>query len=263
MKREIIQKQKNKIADSVIREQLSLNRWLDQEQMIKEFCGEVQKHSITIHSTDYGPEAVIVSTLADGKEENIIPGFYIAKDREEITIEKELQRACEYIDRKYIPRLRNMKEKPICYKLDTDNIKVSIDDKIIDFDIHRILLNFRKEQEYWERYLMQGLGKYTPGKAVRMLVEVFDYHNRICRQYPNSPREAWARSKINYSLARLLDMVKRIETPRENLVEYQTKNGTYLIDDLEFKAFYHPYLRNKIIEGQSKISIEVANFTKI
>jgi len=238
----------------ILGEQLVLNGWLD-EDIVDAQIKDAEKCVINVFQTDYGIEAMIHTTSSkDANEKTKWPGFYVAKDRNELTIPKELERATEYIGRKYVSKLGIIMRKPFSYRI--NDVEVDVDKKLAKVSVEKEQLTDATEQEYWDSYIAPELTvNYDEGRAVRVLAEAYDYHGAKCNPLPHTVEQAWARNMITSSIYRLFQMMQQHARKQMSIKEYKTGKGVFAMDNLEFRLFYAPRIYQKIFNGEKKVEI--------
>jgi hypothetical protein len=186
----IVEKGNAQIHPSVLAAQLNLNGWLD-EDLIDTVLMGARECVVTVFSTDYGPEARISGQVGRYPEERTeLPGFTTAQSIAEVTIEKELERAAEYIGRKYAPRLGALKNKPLTYVLEKVSPNEPAKNAVIK--ISSELAPVDTEQDYWH-FIAHGLVSKDRGRAVMRLAEA-NQHHKISAGFVHTSEEAWART---------------------------------------------------------------------
>lgn len=249
----LLQKQREQIDPAIIAEQLQLNGWLH-EQLLDSLLKDAKEYVITTFPTDYGIEAVVSGTPAKNTEEPAtFPGLYVATRSEDVTPQKELERAVDYIGRKYISRFGLLKEKPVSFRI--VSVEPRPDEKHAIVHIAREELADETEREYWETYVTPELTvRYDEGRAVRVLAEAFHHHCKSVQRVHTS-EEAWARHMINLSLYSLLEMMKQHGRHTYSLKSYSTRLGIFKMDNLEYSVFYDPLVRERLLKGECELSI--------
>jgi len=261
MKYHLVPFQPNLADEAVVKKQLELTEWLEDGEMMKDFVGEVKEHIIGIMKTDLGVEADITSVLTNGEEKRALPGFNIAPSVAAVNAESELARAAEYIGIKYIPKLDKPAILPVHYQIIS---------AVPDAQKSQITLNFKKEtlpfeteQEYWDHHIQKKLtGHYSHGRAVHVLAEAFEHFYEKGRVTPHTHVTKWGRDRINFSLSRLLDMVKKAGL-RKDPVWYSLDSGNFELPDLEFRVFYNPETRKRVFTGENPITLPVELLKKL
>lgn len=257
----IEQKLLKKLDPSILGEQLVLNGWLD-EDMVDHQIKDAGKCVFNVTQTDYGIEAIIHTTSSkDPNEKTKWPGFYVAKDRSQLTIPKELERATEYIGRKYVSKLGIIIRKPASYRI--NDVSVDVDKKLATVQVEKEQLSDATEEEYWQSYITPELTvRYDEGRAVRVLAEAYDYHGNKCFPLPHTIEQAWARNMIISSIYRLFQMMQQHARKQVQIKEYKTSKGVFAMDNLEFRLFYAPRIYNKIFNGEQKVEIPLLYLEK-
>jgi len=249
----LVQKLQQPVDRSLLAQQLMLNGWLD-EQLVESLLGKSKECIITIFKTDFGIEAVVSGTPAtDTSEQTNFPGFYVARDKNGLTIQKELERAVSYIGEKYMPKMGLLKRKPISYRIADVEPLVGKKRAIVHVTSEPLL--DKTEQEYWETYVTPELTvKYHDGRAVRVLAEAYEHHCKSASSM-HGPQDAWARGMITHSLYSLLEMMKQHGRKHVSVQEYKTKQGIFAMDNLEFSSFYIPEIRQQIFNGKESVEV--------
>lgn len=259
----VLQKLKKPIPYNVIAEQLKLNGWID-EQIVDKLLKNSKQCVITIFDREYGPEAVVKGVPAsDADEPSEFPGFYVAQNMDEVTITKELERAAAYIDMKYNSRLGKIKIPPISFNISKIDVNSSKKQATVEI-VPQSLDHYQTERDYWENYVVPMLTAkpFDEGKAIHALAEAYE-HQRNSRHLPHTESEAWARQMVLYSLYSLSEMMAQHARKEMQVKPYLTNQGKFMMDNLEFRVFYDPRIVDKLMNGETKVTTDLAELHKV